>query len=68
MKRLLIGLIKFYQKLPSPTHSACRFNPTCSQYTLEALEKYGIFKGLYLGVWRILRCNPFNKGGYDPLR
>lgn len=46
---------------------SCRFYPTCSHYSLEAFQKYGVFKGLYKSAWRILRCNPFNKGGYDPL-
>jgi len=46
---------------------SCRFTPTCSNYAVEALERFGIFKGLLLSVWRILRCNPFNKGGEDPV-
>lgn len=46
---------------------SCRFYPTCSHYSLEAFQKYGVFKGFYKSAWRILRCNPFNKGGYDPL-
>ena len=66
---VLIGLIKFYKKFISPMKRtpSCRFIPTCSQYALEALQKYGPIKGSYLAVRRILRCNPFAKGGYDPV-
>lgn len=66
---LLIGLIKFYKKFISPMKRtpSCRYIPTCSQYALEALQKYGPFKGSYLAVRRILRCNHFHKGGYDPV-
>lgn len=69
MKKLLIGLVRFYQKYFSgmKTYSTCIYFPTCSQYAIEALEKYGAFKGGLLAVWRILRCNPFSKGGYDPV-
>jgi len=69
MKKICIALIKFYRKKISPLkrHGCCRFTPTCSQYALEAYEKYGFFKGTFLTVWRILRCNPFSKGGYDPV-
>ena len=63
----MIKLIKFYQKLPLDMHNACRFTPTCSNYAIEAYQKYGFFKGTALTVWRILRCNPFSKGGYDPV-
>ena len=60
--------IVFYQKFISPLKPpCCKFYPTCSQYALEAYEKYGFFKGTALSVWRILRCNPFSKGGYDPV-
>lgn len=69
MKKVLIGVIKIYRKYISPlTRPSCRFYPTCSQYALEAIEKYGALKGSYLAVKRILRCNPFCKGGYDPLK
>lgn len=71
MKRLMIAIIKFYQKFISRyilTGRNCRFYPTCSQYSLEAYEKYGFFKGTFLTVKRILRCHPFNDGGYDPLK
>ncbi|MFZ5516275.1 MAG: membrane protein insertion efficiency factor YidD [Candidatus Zhuqueibacterota bacterium] len=68
MKYLLMAIIKFYQKAISPFFlPSCRFIPTCSEYSYQAINKYGIFKGLALAVWRILRCNPFNKGGDDPL-
>ncbi len=69
MSRILIGVIRLYQKFISPLFGrTCRFYPTCSQYGLEALTKYGFFKGFYLIIKRILRCNPFCKGGYDPLK
>ena len=66
---VLIGIIKFYKKFISPMKRtpSCRFIPTCSQYALEALQKYGPIKGSYLAVRRILRCNHFHKGGYDPV-
>lgn len=65
---LFIGLVQFYRYGISPLKpKTCRFYPSCSTYTLEALRKYGPFKGSYLGIRRILRCHPFNPGGYDPL-
>ena len=68
MKYILIGIVKFYQKFISPLKKpCCRFYPTCSAYALEALKKYGALKGTYLAIKRILRCHPFNDGGYDPL-
>ena len=68
MKRLIIKSIRFYQRAISPYKMFhCIYTPTCSQYTIEAVEKYGVLKGLALGFWRILRCNPFAKGGYDPV-
>ena len=64
----MILLIRGYQKFISPCFPrTCRFYPTCSAYFIQALEKYGIFKGSFLGIKRILRCHPFNPGGYDPL-
>jgi len=68
MKRALIGLIKLYRKYISPLKPpCCRFTPSCSAYAIEALEKRGFFVGTVLLVWRVLRCNPFSKGGYDPV-
>ena len=68
MKRFLIKMIRFYQTSVSPLcPPRCRFIPTCSQYALEALEKYGAVKGSWLALRRILRCHPFHKGGYDPV-
>lgn len=66
--RLLQGPIRFYQKYISPhLGKNCRFVPTCSQYALEALEVHGAFKGSLLSIWRILRCNPLGKYGFDPV-
>jgi len=67
MRYLFIGLVKFYQMLPIGTHKMCRFTPTCSEYMIEALKKYGTIKGLHLGIKRILRCHPKGKYGYDPV-
>lgn len=68
MKIILIKIIKLYQKYLSPLKSTkCPYFPTCSNYGIEAIEKYGVFKGGLLAVWRILRCNPLSKGGYDPV-
>ncbi|HNW25922.1 MAG TPA: membrane protein insertion efficiency factor YidD [Candidatus Gastranaerophilaceae bacterium] len=66
-KKILIKLIEIYQKISSLTPPVCRFSPTCSQYTKEAIQKYGVLKGLWLGTKRVCKCHPFNKGGYDPL-
>jgi len=69
ISNLFIILIRFYQKFISPLKGqTCRFYPTCSQYSLEAFKKYGIFKGIYLSAKRILKCHPFHHGGYDPLQ
>ena len=72
MKKVLINLINFYQKHISlwldSKNIKCKFYPTCSDYTKQAIEKYGVTKGVFLGIKRILRCNPFSKGGYDPLK
>jgi len=67
MKYVIIFFIKAYQLIISPmAPGKCRFIPTCSNYTLEAVRKYGSIKGTFLGIKRILRCHPFNPGGYDP--
>ncbi len=69
MKRLLIALIRFYKAQISPWLGAnCRFVPTCSEYAIDAIGKYGAWRGTWMAAWRILRCNPFGKGGYDPVR
>lgn len=68
MKHLLIALVRFYRAFISPMkRPCCRYIPTCSQYALEALEKYGAIKGGWLAFRRVLRCNPLHKGGYDPV-
>ena len=77
MKKISLFLIKLYQKTLSPDHSwvrhilpfgCCKFTPTCSQYTYDAINKYGVIKGSALGFWRILRCNPWSRGGSDPVQ
>ncbi len=68
MKKLMIIAIKFYRKYISPMKSTkCPYIPTCSQYGLEAINKHGALKGGILTIWRIMRCNPFSKGGVDPV-
>lgn len=68
MKRLLIGAIRLYRKTLSPfIGQQCRFEPTCSHYGEEAIAKHGVLRGTILTVWRILRCGPWSKGGYDPV-
>lgn len=77
MKRVVLKTIKWYQNYLSPDHSPrrkqypggfCRFQPTCSQYSYESIDKYGIIKGGLKGLWRIMRCNPWSKGGWDPVK
>lgn len=69
MKKICIKLIRFYQKYISPLkpHGTCKYYPTCSNYAIEAYQKHGFIIGTILTIWRILRCNPFSKGGYDPV-
>ena len=68
MKRVLLALVRFYRRAISPFRPpCCRYTPTCSQDALEAIEKYGALKGGWMAFRRILRCNPFHKGGYDPV-
>lgn len=78
MKKIILTLIRFYQKTSFfhgyiarslfLTDTVCRFTPTCSQYTYEAIEKYGSLKGAWMGLKRIIHCHPWNKGGYDPVQ
>ncbi|MEI7810799.1 MAG: membrane protein insertion efficiency factor YidD [Ignavibacteria bacterium] len=68
MRHVFVFIIRLYQKFISPLFPpSCRFYPSCSQYSLLAFTKYGVLKGSIKSIWRILRCNPFNKGGFDPL-
>ncbi len=69
LKRFMLWAITMYRKHLSAQkrHPTCCFTPTCSQYALEAIEKYGAIKGGFMALWRIMRCNPFSKGGYDPV-
>ena len=76
MKKTILFLIRVYQKTISPKHGLfsrgihyqkCRFYPTCSQYAYQAIENYGIFKGIFFGVKRLIKCHPWHEGGYDPL-
>lgn len=70
MKKILIKIIRIYQKTPFKSHDSCKFIPTCSNYMIEALEEYSLIKGLYLGIKRLLKCNPFTKNEYkyDPVQ
>lgn len=67
LKEFCLKLIKIYQFFSKMSPPNCRFTPTCSRYTYEAIERFGIFKGIYLGIKRISKCHPFHKGGYDPV-
>ncbi len=69
IKIFMLTIIKLYQRVISPAFPArCRFYPTCSQYAYQSINKYGILKGTTLAIYRLLRCNPFNTGGYDPVK
>jgi putative membrane protein insertion efficiency factor len=69
MKKFVISILKFYKKFISPAlPDSCRFYPTCSEYAATAVGKYGVLKGSIKSIYRIIRCNPFNKGGYDPVK
>ena len=67
MKYIVIFFIRIYQKIPGAWHNYCKFRPTCSEYMIGCLKEFGFFKGMYLGIKRILRCNPRSKGGFDPI-
>ena len=69
MKKFVILILRFYKKFISPAlPDSCRFYPTCSEYAATAVGKYGVLKGSIKSIYRIIRCNPFNKGGYDPVK
>ena len=67
IKKILIKMIKLYQKIPGSWHASCKFFPTCSNFAIEALEKHGSIKGVILIIVRLIRCNPWEKGGYYPV-
>ena len=67
IKKLILFLIKIYQKISALTPPRCRFYPTCSEYTKQAIIRFGVFKGGILGIKRIVKCHPLNEGGYDPV-
>ena len=67
MKNILIGIIKIYQKIPGPWHGYCKHLPTCSEYMKQAIEVHGILYGVYLGIKRLLKSNPWGSFGYDPV-
>ena len=68
IKKVLIKLIKLYQIMPLSSHNQCKYIPSCSNYAIDAINIHGAFKGTILAIWRILRCNPFSKGGIDPVK
>ncbi|MBQ6304353.1 MAG: membrane protein insertion efficiency factor YidD [Clostridiales bacterium] len=69
ISKAIIRMIRWYQRNISPNMAPhCKYMPTCSQYMIDAVTKYGALKGGLMGIWRLLRCNPFSKGGYDPVR
>ncbi len=68
IKAFLLKLIRLYQRTPLRSHASCKYIPSCSEYAYEAIEYYGAFRGSLKAIWRILRCNPFSKGGIDPVK
>ncbi|MEW5762480.1 MAG: membrane protein insertion efficiency factor YidD [Bacillota bacterium] len=69
MREVIVACVRFYQACVSPFFPRrCRFYPTCSEYAIQAVEKYGVVRGLFLAAYRVLRCNPFSPGGYDPVK
>ena len=68
MKRALLAMLRLYKcSISTLLPPACKYTPTCSEYAMEAIEVHGAFKGTLLAIWRVLRCNPFSRGGYDPV-
>jgi uncharacterized protein len=69
VRKLFIGLIQIYRRYVSPMlPPTCRYEPSCSLYTVQAIEKYGVVRGLFMGILRVLRCHPFARGGFDPVK
>ena len=69
MRQLVIGILRIYKRWISPMlPSACRYHPTCSEYMIEAVDKHGVLRGLWMGLKRLGRCHPFHEGGFDPVR
>ena len=68
MRKILVWLIRLYQRVPGNFHNNCKFEPTCSNYAIDAIKKYGSIKGSYLAVKRIIKCRPGSQGGYDPVK
>ena len=69
LKKILLKVIKFYRSYISPLKGpCCIYEPTCSQYAIDAIEKYGVIKGCFMAIKRVLRCHPYHKGGYDPVK
>ncbi len=70
MNRIMIFIVNLYRKYISPAlgQNKCRYTPTCSEYAIQAYKKHNFFKATFMSIWRILRCNPFSKGGYDPVK
>lgn len=69
LRSFAVAAVRTYQRSISPIFpDSCRFYPSCSQYTILAIEKHGVLRGVFMGAWRIVRCNPFSKGGFDPVK